>query len=264
MYENKYEITEGLWQAITEETKQIVARIEKGENLDPNDVTAVRQLKKEIDQYVSNFQKAMRDAQANYKEQVNQKLSQIGYPVIEAYVAKKRREESDRQNAILRQKGERFESLVQQAKRTCARLQAASYVHQIEAALRERYPKLCSAAEKNTIKNWDQMENSTRQSLLLVESFYASYPEALKLPNQSRTTQDILRYLRTADSKYLCRLKEDLVADQPLLAEIQLKASIKSKADAVERIKQVCDGDKSDAEKLTEIAKLVQLGSALI
>ena len=112
---SEYTVSGAVWEALTDEINVVVSRIEAGEELVPEDVARVRQLKNQVDSYLSAFNKAMRTAQANYKELLANQLQQLGYNKIDDYIQMQRKKQTDEQNQRLLTKQTTFNNLVAEA-----------------------------------------------------------------------------------------------------------------------------------------------------
>ena len=57
-----YSVSADLWQRLEDEVIAVSNRIAAGDDLVPDDVANVQKLKKQVDNYVTGFNKAIRDA----------------------------------------------------------------------------------------------------------------------------------------------------------------------------------------------------------
>ena len=67
-----YSVSAELWQRLEDEIQMVSRRIDNGDELVPDDVANVQKLKKQVEAYVTSFNKAMRDAQGKYKKTCGQ------------------------------------------------------------------------------------------------------------------------------------------------------------------------------------------------
>lgn len=83
-----HSVSADLWQRLADEIKLVSDRIDAGEELVPEDVANIRKLKNQVDNYVTGFNRAMTNAQAEYRKMVNRELSELGFDRIEQFVAR--------------------------------------------------------------------------------------------------------------------------------------------------------------------------------
>ena len=135
-----YTVSAELWQQLEDEIKLVSDRIEAGEDMVPEDVAKVRSLKSQVDAYVTSFNKAARDAQAKYRRLIDERLAELGFPKVEAFIAKKREEQTRTTNERITVKMDTLRNLTEGLLSRTAKLKDTSLAQELLPAFAARFP----------------------------------------------------------------------------------------------------------------------------
>lgn len=253
----QYEVSPELWTELESEIRAVVAKIQSGEQMTPDDVANVKNLNKRIDEFGTKYNRALTAAGKEYKSRLVTRKTELGYDLITQFIAHKKAEQDAAINARLSAKLEHFNRLLNNA------LVEHPYIN--STGLREtvinnfigRFPKVNSGAESNEIKNWTPIETVINTSLGVVEEKLQATPVMMQLPIYSQTMKSFSAYLRTGDVSNLDNLTEKLTNDRPLLETVILKSQLQSESDVVAMISSIIASEVSDNEKLAQISKVM-------
>lgn len=255
-----YSVSAELWERLESEVKSVSARIQAGEELIPDDVTNVRKLKTQVDQYVTSFNKAMRESQDKYKKMISGMLTNIGYDFIEEFVAKKKQEQSIIQNNRIAYKMESLKNLSDGLLARTKRLKDVPMAKELLPAFTARFPKVQSGAKNNDINDWKPYFNIMLHTVTVMDTFFCDpkYEDAVLLPLHSGTIRELLAYVKDGKEEHLANVKIKFKEDEYFIREEKLKRSIKSKADGINYIQQILE-DMNDSSGISEAAKQVRI-----
>ena len=242
-----------LWFQLEEEIKKVSARIEAGEEMVPEDVARVRSLKTQVEAYVTAFNKATRNAQNAYKQLIAGRLADLGFPEIEAFIAKKREEQTLAQNQRISGKMDTLKNLVEGLLARTEKLKETPLAGELLPAFTARFPKIQSGAKNAEIKDWTPYVKIVSHTLTVLEAFFLDplYKDAVLLPLHSATMRELLAYVRDGDSARITRILNDYEADAPLLHIEKLKRELKSWEDALTRVARIA----KDADTLNKVGR---------
>lgn len=258
-----YSVSADLWGRLEEEIKSVSKRITAGEELVPDDVANVRKLKSQVDSYVTSFNKAMRDAQGKYRGMVDKRLQELGYGDIEAFVAMKRQEQTNAQDARIAYKMGTLKNLSDGLLERTEKLKDTPLAKELLPAFTARFPKVQSGAKNNDISNWVPYFNIMSHVVNVMDTFFCDpkYENAVMLPIYSGTLRELLAYAKDGSEEHLMNIKVRYGEDQHYIRDEKLKQSLKSKADGVTHIRQLLD-DMGDMENLSEAARQIRMEQA--
>ena len=165
-----YTVSAEVWSALAAEINAVSKRIDDGEELTPEDVVNVRGLKKQVESYLTLFNKAMRDAQADYKGLVARQLEQLGYGKIESYIQEQRKKQTDEQNERLAEKQQKLRELVSEKLEGTKVLKSTSLAGELLPAFVHRFPNVNSSAKTKEITNWEPYGAVIRMSMVMLDS----------------------------------------------------------------------------------------------
>ena len=257
----EYTVSNTVWEALTEEINSVVTRIEAGEELVPEGVSRVRQLKNQVDSYLSAFNKAMKTAQANYKELLANQLQQLGYGKIDAYIQMQRKKQTDEQNQRLLTKQTTFNNLVEQALDKTVFVKNTVLARELLPALVHRFPKLNSASKNNDVSNWGPYQSVIETTMNMLDTFFADpvFEGAMRLPITSATYQQLLSYVRDGNLEHLRIMRDIFAKDAHYLEMAKMKAEITTKEIGLDKIESVLLSDSTTDEKITMINKVISI-----
>lgn len=258
-----YSVSADLWQRLEEEIIAVSGRIEKGEDLVPEDVANVRNLKKQVDGYVTGFNKALREAQGKYKGMVDRRLTELGYNQIEEFVARKRQEQTNAQDARIAYKMGTLRNLSDGLLARTEKLKDTPVAKELLPAFTARFPKVQSGAKNNDITDWRPYFTVMSHTVSIMDTFFRDpkYEDAMLLPIYSGTIRELLAYAKDGSEEHLANVKIKYIEDQHLIRAEKLKGNLKSKSDGVEQIRRILE-DMGDVSSLSEAARTVRMEQA--
>lgn len=261
----EHTVSAEIWEALTDEINFVVGRIDAGEDLTPEDVVTVRNLKKQVESYLTTFNKAMRDAQNKYKDLVAKQLSDLGYDRIEAYIQMKRQEQTKEQNARLMAKQTQLRDIVFAQLEQTEVLKTTAIAQELLPAFSHRFPIVNSAAKSKIITNWGPYEAIIKTSLNMLETFFKdpAFVDAKLLPITSATIQQLLLYIRDGNLEHLSIMRAVFAKDAAFIATQKLKTEITTKEIAVDRIGDIMIKEISAEEKIRDIAQIIRIAETL-
>lgn len=258
-----YSVSAELWQRLEAEIVAVSGRIEAGDELVPEDVANVRKLKSQVEGYVTSFNKAMGDAQAQYKSMVARRLTELGYDNIEQFILKKRQEQTKECNSRETAKMNILKGLSDGLLARTHRLKDTSIAKELLPAFVARFPNVQSGAKNKDIKDWKPYFNIMTHTVTLMDAFFCDpkYEDAVILPIYSGTMRELLAYAKDGNNEHLTKAVAKYQEDQSYIKTEKLKQSVKTKEDAVEHIRQILDSI-GDTGSLSEAAKTVRIEQA--
>lgn len=257
-----YTVSSEIWEALKEEINLVVNRIDAGEQLSPEDVTNVRSLKKQVEDYLTTFNKAMRDAQAKYKELVQQQLTDLGYDKIETYIVTQRKKQQTEQNTRLVQKQTKLRALVETQLADTVYVKQTVLANELLPAFTSRFPNVNSSAKTKEISNWGPYEAVVKTTLNMLDVFFGDdvFKGAVTLPITSATMQQLLKYVRDGQLDHLTMMREIFAKDGEYLAQQKLREEITSNEIALDKINTIlAESETSTDEKLTAISQIIRI-----
>ena len=262
---SEYTVSGAVWEALTDEINVVVSRIEAGEELVPEDVARVRQLKNQVDSYLSAFNKAMRTAQANYKELLANQLQQLGYNKIDDYIQMQRKKQTDEQNQRLLTKQTTFNNLVAEALENTVHVKNTALARELLPALMHRFPNLNSASKNKDVTNWGPYQSVVETTMNMLDTFFAdeSFVGATGLPITSATYQQLLSYVRDGNLEHLKIMRDVFAKDAHFIEMTQLKAEITTKEIGLTKVETLLSSNLTTDEKVAEINKVMSIINSL-
>ena len=263
---NDYTVSAEIWEALKDEINAVAIRIDDGEQLSPEDVTNVRNLRKQVESYLTTFNKAMQNAQAEYKNLVNKQLVALGYDKIDNYILKQRQKQQAEQNLRLATKQNQLRAIVEKQIESTSLVKQTVLAHELLPAFASRFPNVNSSAKTKDITNWGPYEAVITTSLNMLDVFFHDplFEGAMTLPITSATMQQLLKYIRDGQLEHLSCMRDIFAKDQDYLTQQKLRVEIVSKNIALEKITEVlANEEKNTDQKLTEIGQILQIAQFL-
>lgn len=259
----EYSVSSDLWSALEAEIKLVSERIKEDEDLVPEDVARVRKLRTQVENYVTAFNRAMTGAQSQYRKMVSRKLTELGFDEIETFIAKKRKEQTDAQNARIAEKMENLKTISDGLLARTERLKDAPVSKELLPAFTARFPKVQSGAKSNDIKDWKPYFAVMSHAVMVMDTFFKDpkYEDAVLLPMYSETIRELLAYAKDGKEEHLANVPIKFQQDQHLIREVKLKQDLKSRADGIEHIRQIIS-DMDNMEGLSEAVRTIRMGEA--
>ena len=254
-----YSVSVDLWQQLEKEIQTVSARIEAGDDLMPDDVANVRKLKTQVERYVTDFNKAMKNDMNKYRKMVDKMLTDLGYDNIVQFVAKKRQEQSALQNNRIAYKMDSLKEISDGLLARTERLKDVPLAKELLPAFTARFPKVQSGAKNNDITDWKPYFAVMSRTINIMDTFFCDpkYEDANLLPLHSGTIRELLAFARDGKEEHLANVKVKFKDDQKLIHEEKLKHILTSKTDGIERIKKLLE-DLNDTSSLSDAAKQVR------
>lgn len=263
---NNHAVENELWRTLEEEVKKVSLEIDSGAELQPKDIKKVRSLRRQVEDYVKEFNRTMRSVQQDYKEQVTERLDSLGYQAIEDYVLAQRKKQTDIQNERTSKKLKKLTDVVEQAVSETAVIKHTALGSEMLPAFLERFPTINSGAKANDIDDWEPYKQVVQTNLSHVDTFLndTKYQAAQILPIHSQTMQQLLKYIRSGNIEQLATMKTIFESDREILENQVLKKHIQSHGDAIEMIQGMLPGeDDNKKQTLINISKIITLALTL-
>lgn len=266
----EHTINTTLWTTLAQEINTLVARIDAGEELEPSDVKKAQTLRKQIGEYSTAFNVAVKNAQTTYKERLAKQLELLGYDKIENYITTQRQKQTQIQNDRLTRKTEMLTKIVHEALQKTIHVQKSVIANELISVFTARFPKIKSAAVNQEITDWTSYQTVITQALTYIDAFFnePDIPLAVTAPIYSQTIGHILAFLRTGQLEELQGLKQIFITeDLPTLVQQQQRAilteQIKTHDDALNQITTYLSEDMTSKEKIAKIAEIIQIATVL-
>lgn len=261
----EYTASVEIWDALTTEINHVVSRIDAGEELTPEDVIQVRELKKQVESYLTMFNKAMRDAQSTYKNLLAKQLETLGYEKIDNYIQIQRQKQTMEQNTRLANKQAMLQQIVSNALNATTLLKTTVLAGELLPAFVSRFPKVNSSAKDKEITNWGPYEAIIQTTVNMLEVFFKDpiFTGAVTLPVTSATMQQLLKYVRDGNLEHLSVMRDIFAKDGEYLIVQKLKTEITTKDMALTKITKVMSEGISTDDKLREIARIIRIAETL-
>lgn len=261
----KHTMSPEIWNALVLEIDSLSNRIKNKEELVPDDVARVRALRKQVDNYLTVFNKSLNDARDSYKKLVEKQLADIGYPFIEQYIDTQRKKQADQWNGIIAEKQGRLREIVSDAVNGTKFVKDTQIASGILPAFTHRFPKVNSAAKDKEIKDWSPYQAVISQTVMVLDVFFSddAYKTARLLPIASATMQALLSYVRDGDIKHLADMKGLLEKDAGQINMAILRKEVTTKELALERISSIMEQELPADEKIKGIADIIRIAENL-
>lgn len=258
---SEFTVSSQVWDALTQEVNAVVSRIDAGEELVPEDVTEVRSLVKQVESYLAMFNRAMRDAQATYKQLVANQLESLGYGRIENYIREQREKQTREQNDRIAKKQARLQEIMSNALAATHVVKDTALSENLLPAFSHRFPNINSAAKAKDVKKWEPYIAVVTSTLQMLDAFFMDpkYAEAKELPVTSSTMQRLLCYVRDGEMTHLAQMKNAYAQDEKTRNVLRMQRQITSRADGFCEIRNVLDSEMAENEKMDAIACVIDI-----
>ena len=250
-----YQIAPQLWEAITSEVNRLLPSIQSGEELTPDDVKEVRRLVGLVQNASKQYNKALTESYRNYKSILEQKLIDIGYGYIDAYITQKRQEQQTEISNRLTEKVNRFTNYVQSQIQETEHLKETQFVGAIPGQLMTLFPNVNSGAQTRGIKNWQPIEDIIREMIHYADTQIT--PIIKQIPSSSNIAQTFGKYFTTGDRTLIHpdNLKANLQLDQNWLREKMIAEQLTSEETLLQMIGAIAAENTNDS--LSQIRQLI-------
>lgn len=260
----EYTVSAEIWTALTTEINTVVKRIEAGEVLTNEDVKNVRSLKKQVDSYLTTFNKAMRSAQDSYKQVIQQQLDDLGYNRIETYIQQQHAKQVQEQNQRMNSKVTKIREIIEEAVAQTAHLKETALAPELLPAFTSRFPEINSGAKNKEVSNWMPYQAVITSVVRLLDAFFVQYPRTVHLPLVSMTLRNLLQYAKDGNIEHISNMGEALEADKPLILQWELRQEITDEGVALTKIHDILEQEgTSSREKLNQIGMIIQIAALI-
>lgn len=261
----EYTVSAEIWDALTAEINTVVGRIDAGEVLTNEDVKNVRALKKQVDTYLTTFNKAMRSAQDSYKQVIAKQLDDLGYNKIETYIGEQHRKQVQEQNQRMSAKMQKLKEIIEKAVNAGAALKNTTLASELLPAFTSRFPEINSGAKNKEISNWAPYEAVVTSVIRLLDAFFCQYPKTCQLPLLSVTMRNLLQYVKDGNIEHISDMQTAIKEDEPLIHQWELRQEITDEGVALEKIHDILEQEGlSSREKLNSIGQIIQIAALIM
>lgn len=250
-----YQIEPSVWLSIETEVGKLLPRIQRNEDLTPDDVKEVRRLVSTVDAAAKNYNTELTAAYKNYKKILSDKLEAIGYGVINNYIVAKRKEQQDLIALRMNDKIDKFTEIVKLAIDSTTLLKRSNMVHPITSQMMSMFPKINSGAANKDISDWAPIQHVVTELVQYAEAhmneLYAT------LPATSNVALVFGQFFTTGDRSLLNELPNVVKQDQDWLMNKHIASQLTTESDVVAMIAGVA----TDAENgsLEQIKRLITI-----
>lgn len=260
----EYTVSAQVWKALTEEINKVSKRIDAGEVLTNEDVKNVRALKKQVDNYMTTFNKAMRSAQDSYKQIVLQQLKDIGYDRIETYIQTQHSKQVQQQNQRMNSKMTQIRMIIEEAVKQTTYLKDTVLAPELLPAFVSRFPEINSGAKNKEVSNWMPYQAVITSVVRILDAFFNQYPRTLHLPLISVTMRRLLQYAKDGNLDHIQDMPSAIAEDEPLIHQWELRQEITDEGIALTKIHAILEQEgMTSREKLQQIGMIIQIAAVL-
>ena len=255
MTEKPYEVSSGTWEAIQTEVNKLLPAIERGDDLTPDDVKEVKKLVTLVENASKAYNKALKQSFNSYKQMLNQKLDEIGYPTISSYIEMRRKEQQTDISNRLTTKVAHFTKIVHEELDKTTIIKRTQFVGPIPSQMMTLFPKINSGAIANEIKDWTPIETMVRTLIQYADK--QAIEMVTILPLTSMTAQTFGSFFKTGDRELLSDIKEVLKKDQDWLINRQVALGMTDEQTMLSMLDGILHSDEQD--KLSQIRRLLNI-----
>lgn len=260
----EYTVSTEIWEALTTEINTVVGRIDAGEVLTNEDVKKVRSLKKQVDTYLTTFNKAMRSAQDSYKQVIAKQLDDLGYNKIEVYIQKQHAAQVQEQNQRMSAKMGKLKEIIDAKIEGTAKLKETTLASELLPAFTSRFPEINSGAKNKEVSNWAPYEAVITSVVRILDAFFCQYPKTCQLPLMSATMRNLLQYVKDGNIEHISDMPSAIKADEHLIRQWELRQEITDEGVALNKIHDILEQEELSArEKLNRIGTIIQIAALI-
>lgn len=260
----EYTVSAEIWEALTTEINTVVGRIDAGEVLTNEDVKKVRSLKKQVDTYLTTFNKAMRSAQDSYKQVIAKQLDDLGYNKIEVYIQKQHAAQVQEQNQRMSAKMGKLKEIIDAKIEGTAKLKETTLASELLPAFTSRFPEINSGAKNKEVSNWAPYEAVITSVVRILDAFFCQYPKTCQLPLMSATMRNLLQYVKDGNIEHISDMPSAIKADEHLIRQWELRQEITDEGVALNKIHDILEQEELSArEKLNRIGTIIQIAALI-
>lgn len=260
----EYTVSAEIWDALTTEINTVAGRIDAGEILTNEDVKKVRSLKKQVDTYLTTFNKAMRSAQDSYKQVIAKQLDDLGYNKIEVYIQKQHAAQVQEQNQRMSAKMGKLKEIIDAKIEGTITLKKTTLAAELLPAFTSRFPEINSGAKNKEVSNWAPYEAVITSVVRILDAFFCQYPKTCQLPLMSATMRNLLQYVKDGNIEHISDMPSAIKADEHLIHQWELRQEITDEGVALNKIHDILEQEELSArEKLNRIGTVIQIAALI-
>lgn len=252
---SNYQVAAATWTAIEQEVNRLLPSIENNAELTPDDVKEVKRLVALVENSIKTYNKELTSAYNQYKKLLNDKLAEIGYPTIGAYIVRKRNEQQAQVSARLNEKVDTFTKIVEQALSKTALVKDALFAPLIARQMMALFPKINSGAADKSISDWEPIKKIVNE--LIADADTVMHPLYVQMPLTTNVAKTFGQYFTTGDRTLLQHLPEQLKADQEWLLERNIAQQLTSEDALFDMMKSIID--ERTPETLQQVRQLISI-----
>lgn len=259
----QYMVPETMWHDIENEINELRQRIANNDDIQPEDVVQVQNLVKQVDDFGTNYTRAINKTSKEYKAYLQYKLKELKYDEITAYIAKRRAEHDKEVTARMTAKIAKLNEIINNELALHPTLAATGLKETLPNLFIGRFPKINSGAVSNEIKNWKPIESVIKTQMDKVEELLNLNPTICFLPIYSQTFQTLARYFRSGDINILASIPEVFKTDADLLRNIIIKQQMSTSDDLLKLVSDVMASTVDNETKIKQIKQLLLIWDTL-
>lgn len=252
---SNYQVAAATWTAIEQEVNRLLPSIENNAELTPDDVKEVKRLVALVENSIKTYNKELTSAYNQYKKLLNDKLAEIGYPTIGAYIVRKRNEQQAQVSAQLNEKVDTFTKIVEEALSKTALVKDALFAPLIARQMMALFPKINSGAADKSISDWEPIKKIVNE--LIADADTVMHPLYVQMPLTTNVAKTFGQYFTTGDRTLLQHLPEQLKADQEWLLERNIAQQLTSEDALFDMMKNIID--ERTPETLQQVRQLISI-----
>ena len=252
---SNYQVAAATWTAIEQEVNRLLPSIENDAELTPDDVKEVKRLVALVENSIKTYNKELTSAYNQYKKLLNDKLAEIGYPTIGAYIVRKCNEQQAQVSARLNEKVDTFTKIVEEALSKTALVKDALFAPLIARQMMALFPKINSGAVDKSISDWEPIKKIVNE--LVADADTVMHPLYVQMPLTTNVAKTFGQYFTTGDRTLLQHLPEQLKADQEWLLERNIAQQLTSEDALFDMMKSIID--ERTPETLQQVRQLISI-----
>lgn len=251
-----------VWSQLESELEKVLVKL-KADELTPEDVKTIRQLKTAIDKHVKQFNSEITKRSKEYKDYIQQKLNELGFNEVEEYVKLKQEEQKREQNNRIERKRQQFANVIESLKEVAPTLFQTSLSHSIFNTTIQLFKDIMSGSKSKETLDFESIKTVLTHLVTPIEQLLNH--EKLKdyvteLPLSSSIMQLIQHTLSTGDIDVLRKgIEKAYESDKKWFEDYKLKHIITDDKIALDYIQRMLTLDMSNEEKLNQIERILHI-----
>ena len=252
-----YQVPATVWQSIETEVQRLTVMIESNQELTPADVQEVKRLVTQVETTQKAYNKAVQDAAASYKRKVVEKLREIGYDKIDAYITLKKQEQKKEISDRLNQKIETYNNIIDEIVQDTTYVKNLAISKNLASIMLPLFPNVNSGAKNKAINDWTPIRTVITKIINDVDKQLNQL--VLMLPNGSKTMGLLMTYFQTGDITLLSSLPQQLELDRRYIEDTLLSNKLQTEDDVLATIREIQLGSAENSDKLNQIERVISV-----